>query len=525
MSETRLWTGGRVFTGQRYVESVLVEQGRVIAAGNAAEVRREAPTGIEVVPLGGRLVLPGFIDAHLHVGHLARFRDGLDLSEVQGRDNLVDRLREWAATHPSGAIVGRGLDVERSLDGRWPTSDDLDRVVDGRPVLLYHSSGHAAIVNGFVLTAAGLETHAAEESRGRVGRTPDGRLNGILYEEAVRWVSSFGVRPVEPEEVVHCLRSLASFGLTTVASMDIPPEELATFRTMAAENQLPIRVRAYLRLTRVSDFRASDLAPIGRPGRFATVGTKGFTDGAFGPRTAWLSEPYSDAPDQSGLAVKSDAALAEALQISDQLGLAPALHAIGDRAIVRAAHLLAPYCRREGASARIEHVGLTPPSVLSVLNDVRPALVVQPGFVWSDSWLWQRLGADRVRWAYAFRTLTDLGHRLVGSSDAPYDPPDPWRGLRAATERHDGLGRSANPDPGQALAHEEAARLYGVAAGAVLGDVALGSLEMGSKADLVIVEAKTLGEAIRTGATAVRETWVDGELVYESGVSDPAESR
>jgi predicted amidohydrolase YtcJ len=516
MSEARLWTGGRVFTGRRYAEAVLVDQGTVVAVGTDAAVRRSAPTGTEVVPLRGRLVLPGLIDAHLHIGDLARFREGLDLTEVQGLDDLVRKLREWVAAHPTGPIVGRGLDVDRSLNGHWPLHTDLDRAVDDRPVIVYHTSGHAAVANAFALSAAGVGSRSAADLRGRVGTTADGEANGILYEEALQWVAPLTAVPGDPKGVVRTLGFLASFGLTTVASMNVSPEELTGLRTLAAGDRLPIRVRSYLRLLSIGDFRGPDLAPVGRPGRFAVVGTKGFTDGAFGPRTAWLSEPYTDAPEGCGIAVESDQTLSTALATANDLGLAPALHAIGDRAVVRAAHLLAPYVRRAGASARIEHVGLTPPEVLSLLDTVRPALVVQPGFVWSDSWLPDRLGAKRVRWAYAFRTLTDLGHRLVGSSDAPYDPPDPWRGLRAATERRDELGRSANPAPQEALAYEEATRLYGVNAGMALGEPSLGSLEVGSKADLVVLEATSLGEAVRVGAKAVRETCVEGVCVFRA---------
>src|SRR5208282_2110286 len=426
-----------------------------------------------------------------------------------------------AAARPTGPIVGRGLDVDRSLGGHWPQRIDLDRAVDDRPVVLYHTSGHAAVVNSFVLSALEVGSRNPEELRGRVGRAPDGSPNGILYEEALRWVAPLTSVPTEPGEVVRTLQALAALGLTTVASMNVPPEDLSILRTLATDDRLPIRVRVYVRLLRVSEIRPSELASTGRPGRFAVVGAKGFTDGAFGPRTAWLSQPYSDAPDRSGLAVESEEALSSALATANELGLAPALHAIGDRAVVRAAHLLAPYIRREGAPARIEHVGLTPPPVLSDLAGLRPALVVQPGFVWSDYWLLERLGPERARWAYAFRTLADLGHRLVGSSDAPYDPPDPWRGLRAATERRDELGHSANPDPRQALAFEEAARLYGSNAGAVLGEGSLGSLEVGSAADLVVVDARNLREAVRVGATALRETWVDGVRVFDAQTPDP----
>jgi len=518
MSDARLWTGGRVFTGRRYAEALLVDGGSVVAVGTDAEVRRSAPTGTEVVPLNGRLVLPGLIDAHLHVGELVRLREGLSLATVRDLDDLLAKLRDWSAAHPAGAVVGRGLDVERSLRGRWPLRKDLDRVADDRPVIVYHASGHAAVANGRALAEAGVASKSPPELEGRFGRTADGALNGIVYEEAVRFLAPLIPPPDDPcAALARTLGLLASLGLTTVASMNVGPEELALLRQFAAEDHLPVRVRVYVRLLGVKELRPEELRPAGRPGRYAVIGAKGFTDGAFGPRTAWLSEPYADAPAGSGLAVESDETLAAALEVTHRRGLAPALHAIGDRAVVRAARLLAPYGRREGAPARIEHAGLTPPTALTALETARPALVVQPGFVWSDYWLADRLGPARACWAYAFRTLVDRGHLLAGSSDAPFDPPDPWRGLRAATDRRDELGRSANPDPREALAPEEALRLYTVHGGRVLGESSLGSLEAGARGDLVLLEARSLGEAIRAGTNGVRETWVDGIRVAGAG--------
>ena len=512
-----------MFTGRRYAEALLVDQGTVVAVGREEEVRRSAPTGTEVVPLEGRLAVPGLIDAHLHLGELTRFREGLNLGEVRDLDDLLARLREWAGAHPNGAVVGRGLDVERSLGGRWPHREDLDRAVDDRPAVVYHASGHAAVANSFALAAAGAESRPENEREGRVGRSPDGRMNGVLYEEALRWLAPVASEAGEPEAVRHTLDFLASLGLTTVATMNVAPEELAVTRRMAEGDLLPIRVRAYVRLLRIREFRREDLTPVGRPGRFAVVGAKGFTDGAFGPRTAWLTEPYADGAKGSGIAVESDEALGEALAVASELGLAPALHAIGDRAVVRAARLLAPYLGRNGPPARIEHVGLTPPPVLSVLESLRPALVVQPGFVWSDSWLPSRLGPGRVRWAYAFRTLADRGHLLAGSSDAPYDPPDPFRGLRAATERRDPLGRSANAEPREALGYEEAFGLYTHHGGRALGEPTLGSLEVGASADLVILASRSLVDALRVGAPAVRETWVGGTRVFDASAAAGAQ--
>jgi len=514
MSEAHLFTGGRIYTGRRYAESLLVDAGTVVAVGTEEEVRRSAPTGVERVELGGRLVLPGLIDAHLHLADLTRFREGLDLSNVRGPDELATRLTEWATVHPEGPIVGRGLDVERSLGGRWPVRGDLDRAVGDRPVVIVQASGHAAIANSAALVAAGLESRSPEETRDRVDRDAFGRPTGVVYEEAVRWLGPVTAGPAEADGMLRTLGYLASLGLTTVASMNLPLEELTTLRSLAVGNRLPIRVRGYVRLLKIREFSAADLAPAGPPGSFSVVGTKGFADGAFGPRTAWLSEPYSDRPGGRGIEVESDDELAQALAVADGRGLAPAMHAIGDRAIVRAARLIAPYAGRPGAPARVEHVALTPPEVLAVLDEIRPALVVQPGFVWSDSWLTERLGRERVRWAYAFRTLADRGHLLVGSSDAPYDPADPWRGLVAATVRRDELGRSANPYPGEALAPEEAVALYTRHGGKVLGEPALGSLEAGATADLLLLTVPRLSEALRAGANAVRETWVGGVRVF-----------
>jgi len=508
MSEPELWTGARVFTGRRFAEAILFDEGGVIAVGSESEVRRAAPTGTTTTSRPGQLVLPGLIDAHLHVGELARMREGLDLAHVRDLDDLLGTVRRWGEAHPEGPVVGRGLDVERSLHGRWPHLEDLDRALTDRAVVLMHVSGHAAVANRVALSTMGIESMSAAETQGRVGRTADGRPNGILYEEALRWLPP--PAPGDAAAVVRTLDFLASLGLTTVASMNVGPEELALVRSLATDHRLPIRVRIYVRLLRLDAFSPADLAPVDASGRFSVVGSKGFVDGAFGPRTALLSEPYSDDPDSSGVAVETDASLSEALERSHRWGLAPALHAIGDRGVLRAVSLLTPYVGGSGPPARVEHVGLTPPAVLAALDPAGLALVVQPGFVWSDFWLPRRIGPERARWAYAFRTLLGRGLRLVGSSDAPYDPADPWRGLRAASERRDELGRSANPDPKEALSVEQAIGLYTGNAGAALGEPTLGSLEVGSAADLLVLEAKGLADAVRRGSSALRETWVGG---------------
>lgn len=512
MTEATLFDQGLVFTGLRYAESVLVEDGRVVAVGSSEEVRRRVPTGAERRSLDGHLVLPGLIDAHLHLPDLTYQREGLDLSGVGSVEALVSAVRAWAAAHPAGAIVARGWDAERFPDRRWPDRNDLDRAESVRSVLIVHASGHAGVANTPGLERAGIRRETPDPPGGRLGRGTDGLPDGRVYESAL---GAFFGRPGDRElpdaaALGRTIRGCAALGLTTLGAMSVAPEEAAAYEAMDEAGSLPVRVRGYLH---ARGWRAGFRPPSAgrnRSCRFAVVGVKSFADGAFGTRTAWLSEPYADDPGNSGMPVVGEEELAALAREVAAQGLAPAIHAIGDRAVVAALDALTRPRPDTPAPARVEHASLTPPATWSALERVRPALVVQPGFLWSDHWLRARLGPERVRWAYAFRTLIGRGLLVAGSSDAPYDPVDPWRGIRAAIERADSEGRSANPTFEEALTPERAVQLYTANGGVALGEPGLGTLEEGAPADLLVTGARSLEAAVRDGATTVRETWVGG---------------
>jgi len=515
MSGARLWHNGRVFTGRRFAEAILIDDGRVVSVGTTAQVRRSAPTGTESEDLGGHLIIPGLIDAHLHLARVTLTRESLDIGPARSLGELIARSRDWAVRHPVGTVVGHGWRADQFDHDAVPSRTELDEAVPDRPFVIYHSSGHAVVVNSPALARIGIDRATPDPRGGRIGRDPEGQPSGVLYESAIRSVEPVvsEVSQVDPEALLRTLESLAAFGLTTVASMNVGAGEAGALRRLRDDQRLPIRVRLYTHLEAIRDHTRADFDAYSDPEYLAVTGIKGFTDGAFGPRTAWLSAPYADAPDQVGLPAENDAELADALQSAAALGLAPALHAIGDRAVQRALKLLRTSVGATAAPPRIEHAALTPPELFPHLEDVGPALVVQPGFVWSDHWLAERLGRERARWAYAFRSLTDRGLLLAGSSDAPYDPVDPWRGLQACVARRDPEGRSANPETAEAVPVEEALQMYTVNGGRVLGEPELGLLEAGGRADLSILDTADLGEAFRRGAAGIRETRVGGEVV------------
>ena len=524
MTEAHLWKNGRVFTGLHYGEALLIEGDRVVAVGTERALGPQVPAGAEVHDLGGRLLLPGLIDAHLHLAALARDRTAFDARGISSFELLIQQLREWVPAHGTGVIVGGGWEAEQFREGRAPDRRVLDRAVDDRPVVLYHTSLHMAAANSSALAAADVGPSTPDPLHGTIGRDPDGAPNGLLYEEAARSVDAIvrAAFPPDPAALVRTLEELAAVGLTTVVSVSVGRPENMALRELSAGNRSPVRIRTYLDPSDLDAETATGRPAEDRTDRFATLGVKTFMDGAFGPRTARLSEPYSDAPTESGVPLATEEELSNLLERAARSGLGPAVHAIGDRAIEGALRVLAPLVGRTRAPVRIEHAALTPPSLLSSLDRVRPALVVQPGFLWSDHWLRSRLGSARARWAYAFRTLRDRGHLVAGSSDAPVDPVDPWRGLAACGHRRDPLGRSANPETEEALPAEEALVLYTRNGGRVLGEPDLGTLEAGARADLLVVDSVDLSHAISRGAAGVVETWCGGRRVYARAAPAPS---
>jgi predicted amidohydrolase YtcJ len=513
----RAWVNGRVFTGSGFAEGFLVEGGEIRAVGPDDTVRRAKSRGADVVDLRGRLVVPGLIDLHMHLTDTLLEREGVDLRGARSREEMADRVQHRLTPGSSAPLVGVGWDSTVWPDSRDPTRDDLDRVSTEQPLILLHISMHAAVLNSRALAESGVEETVSDPPGGRYGRDAGGRLNGLLYDSALARLSASSsnqewVRANGPA-YRRLLAEAASLGLTTLCPVLASPEEIGVVHALSTGG-LPVRVRFYLDLRNLDRFRS--LPTPGPRSDWRLTGVKAITDGAFGTRTAWLSAPYTDRPDTSGFPIWEDTALREALQVAKKLGLPPALHAIGDRALQRVLALL-----EEVPSAgppRIEHASLTPPALWPALEKSRPHLVVEPHFVETDRWAIERLGPERARWTYAFRTLTDQGFPLGGASDSPVEPLDPWTGLRAATFRapRSEFGRFT---ASERLAPIEAFQLYTCHAGPILGEAGLGRLAVGSPADFVVTSAPSLDAALATERPPVVETWVGGRRSFPASAA------
>lgn len=506
------FVGGRVFTGARYVEALLVEDGRVLAAGSRREVLHQRPTGVRTVDLAGRLAVPGLIDAHYHLTDSALKDRSVDLRGTRDLADLLGRV-EGAARGGRGTLFGFGWDVARWPTPVYPTRRDLDRVLADRPAVLYRVCGHVAVVNSAALEHLdpGRPDGRADE---RWGRDANGDLNGILEENALRELRPLHTAAVRerPESLREDLARMARFGVTTVGAVSASPAEVEAVAELESTHPIASRLRFYVTPAALGRVAALRSALSATP--HEVIGLKLVTDGSLGARTAWLSEPYADAPEGSGVPLGRAEEIAEALVEAGRLGLQPALHAIGDRAVHRVLRLLLAHAALARAP-RVEHASVLPPTLFPLLDRVRPVLVVQPAFIRSDSWLNERLGPSRARWTYPWRTVLERGHALAGSSDSPYDSPDPWYGMAAAAAPRDATAPSPGGDV-ETIDLAQAFALYTSGGALALDERSLGSLEPGAHADLAVLDSPDLEGAVRSVGSPVRSTWLGGEVVHET---------
>jgi predicted amidohydrolase YtcJ len=512
-SETTAWVDGRVYTGRRKVEAVLVEDGRVLVAGSSEEVRRDRATGTETRPLAQQVLIPGLVDSHCHVRSSILVQNGVDLRPSRSVNDIVDRLREAASLRPSGPILGWGWDETEFPIARYPMRDDLDQVSVHRPVVAYRRCLHVAAGNSEALRSMDLDQAVPDPPGGHLGRV-GAALDGLLYDEALSHLRPLESRCFSGLEgpLQSWLNSAAARGLTTLVAMSADLDELRAIQNLYRSSPCPVRIRAYVR---ADQLRLLASEPAMRTSEELRVtGVKVFADGALGARTAWLSEPYADAPELRGESLIEPARLGEIARDAADRQLAIAVHAIGDRAVrqtLRVFRSEPPF-----GTPRIEHASVTPPELLPEFAAVRPALVVQPSFLVSDTWLPQRLGPERARWAYAFRFLIGLGLHVAGSSDSPVEVFDPWAGMAAAT--------APRPVPSEAerLTAAEALAMYTTEAGAALREPEIGSLEPGAFADMVLVEARDWSAALRRGSEGIVATYRSGRPVYQRGPAPPS---
>ena len=520
--DARVWTGDDAMP---WAEAVASRGERIIAVGSNADIESLIGDATEVVSIPGSMLVPGFIDTHVHF-----ISGGAGLASVQLRDaatpeEFAARIDAFAETVAPGDWIMYGDWDHEMWGGELPRRDWIDAVTPDNPVWVSRLDGHMALANSLALELAGVDADTPDVDGGEIVRYDDGRPTGILKDNAMALVGTAipaaSMRQLD-REASAAMRHVAGNGVTTVHDM-AGWQSLATYRRAHGRGDMITRIYSVVPLRDWERLR-DEVAARGTGDEWLRIGgLKGFMDGSLGSHTAAMLTPFTDEPDDSGFLINELDDLREWITGADAAGLQVMVHAIGDRAI---RDLLDLYLDAREANGerdrrfRMEHAQHIHPvdierfAIQDVIASMQPYHAIDDG-----RWAEKIIGPARAQTTYAFRSLIDAGAKVAFGSDWSVAPATPLEGIYAAVTRRTLDG--ANPEgwvPTQKVTVEQALHAYTtVAAYASFDEDLKGALKPGLLADFVMLDrdiTRIAPESIRDAK--VLRTVVGGRVVYTS---------
>lgn len=501
------------------VEAIAVKDGKIIATGKSSDLLN-AYEAKEKIDAQGKFIYPGFIDAHSHFFRYGIALQTADLVGTESWDAIVEKLKKFAADHNSGWLLGRGWDQNDWPVKEFPDNTRLNELFPDRPVLLTRIDGHAAIANQKALEMAGVK--AGDKLTGGEVEVKNGKLTGILVDNAVDLVGA-KIPAATPEQLKAGLLTAQAncfaVGLTTVDDCGLDAADIQLIDSSQQKGNLKMRVYAML----------SDAKPnydfIFARGKIKTDrlnvrSFKVYADGALGSRGACLLQPYSDKPGWEGFLLSAPTHFDSVAKLIYDKGFQMCTHAIGDSGNRIILNTYGKYLKEKNDLRwRIEHAQVVNANDFNLFGQYSVIPSVQPTHATSDMyWAGNRLGAERVKGAYAFKQLMEQNGWIPLGTDFPVEDISPFKTFYAAVIRKDAKGW---PDGGyqmeNALSREAALKGMTIwAAKSNFEEQEKGSLEKGKFADFVILDKDLLkapdGELLNI---SVLHTFVNGEKVYE----------
>ncbi|MFA7321072.1 MAG: amidohydrolase [Dokdonella sp.] len=512
---------------QRF-EALLIDAGKVVATGKPAEMAKRAGDA-RVVDGKGRTALPGLIDAHGHVMGLGIMSLQADLTATTSLDAALARIRSFADSHKEDRwIIGRGWNQVVWKLGRFPTAQELDAVVADRPVWMERIDGHAAWANSAALKLAGIDRNTNDPVGGRIERDAEGNPTGVLVDAAMDLVGS-KIPPASDAQLDKALASalqiMAGVGMTGVSDAGIDVATFNRYKRFAEAGKLTTRINVMIGGT------GKDFDAIGKDGPLLGYGhdflsvrsVKLYADGALGSRGAAMLMPYSDDAKNSGLLFSKPDEMTAMISKAFAHGYQVCVHAIGDKGNREVLDsFAAAYTKYPAAKAlrnRIEHAQVVSLDDIPRFVDLDLIASMQPTHATSDMNMAEdRVGHERIKGAYAWRSFLKQGTRIAGGSDFPVESPNPFFGLHAAVTRQDHDGHPPGGwYPKQAMTVTEALRAFTLdAAYAAHQEDSQGTLEPGKWADFILIDQDIFKiDPARIWKTRVLQTWVAGKSVYQ----------
>ena len=523
---------GKVWTGnqrQPEAEALAVIGNRIVAVGSTQEIRRWIGTGTRSIELHGKRVVPGFNDAHVHM-----LDGGMGLASVQLRDAPTpavfgERIGAFAASLPKGRWVLNGnWDHENWTPANLPTRQLIDAVTPDNPVFVNRLDGHMVLVNSLALKLAGITRDTPDPPGGTIVRDADGEPTGMLKDAAMNAVSAVIPAP-DADAIAAALRAAMEYaaanGVTSVQDMSASPDVLRVYQQLLDDDALTVRVYGLQSLTQWQRLANAGIRAGFGNERLRIGGLKGFADGSLGSTTALFFDPYLDAPQTSGLPSDEmfpDGAMRERILGADQASLQVAVHAIGDKANATMLDLYADVALSNGARDRrfrIEHAQHLREQEIPRFAQLHVIASMQPYHAIDDGrWAENRIGPERAKGTYAFRSLLDAGVTLAFGSDWFVAPMEPLLGIYAAVTRRTLDGK--HPQgwvPEQKISVAEAVHAFTLGSAYASGEEHdKGSLEPGKLADMAVLSADIFAiDPVQIEQAKVDMTIFDGRIVHE----------
>lgn len=526
-----LWYGGTFYTMIKendQIEAVYTEKGKIIATGSLEQLSETYNDTInERCDLAGKTIFPGFVDSHLHiVGHGEKI-EHLDLSQFNSAEDVLLAINERLQSMPDEQwLVGEGWNENQWDSPRVISCHELDQITRNNPIVLTRICRHAVIANTNAMEQAGITAKMTDPRGGRIDRDDQGNLTGYFLDTAQELVKQAIPEP-SLNDLKHLIRTsvddLLRLGLVGGHTEDLAYYGENSFdKTWQAYKEsidgVNRKFRAHLLVHHevIDDFERHQLSYDDGNGFVNFGAMKIFADGALGGRTAWLTDPYDDDPSNKGIPIHTEAGLRSLIKRARELDLPVAIHAIGDEAIFQVATMLQEFPLHNGHRDRIIHAMIVNPRVIDALKKTNAVLDIQPTFVSSDfPWVIDRLGEDRIKTAYPWKTFLDEGIRCAGGSDAPIEEVNPLLGIQAFVQRESRLDGKIYTEE-QQLSIYQAISLYTKGSAYIIGkENHRGEIKPGYLADFTVLNQDPFKVNVDHIANieAVM-TVVDGTIMY-----------
>jgi predicted amidohydrolase YtcJ len=525
LTNARIWTGN---LQQPAAAALAVIGERIVDIGTADDIDRWRGSSTQIVDAGGRRVLPGFNDAHVHFVDGGAQLENVDLKDAGSQSEFARRIAERARARPGEWILGGDWDDQRWTPAALPTRALIDDVTNGTPVFVVRYDGHMGLANSAALGRAGVTETTPDPPGGEIVRDAAGMPTGVLKDAAMNFVQAVVPKmtaAARTRAIKNALTHAASLGVTSVQDMNPSYDDVAAYADLASRGELTTRIYAAPMET-----GWYDQAKIGINRAFGSAwlrigAVKGYADGSLGSTTAYFFQPYTDAPNTRGLLADEMQPIADMrtrLMAADHAGLQLCIHAIGDAGISTVLDIFSDIFAANGdrdRRFRIEHAQHIAPKDFDRFASLKVIASVQPYHAIDDGrFAEKRIGSERIKTTYAFKSLLDKGVRLAFGTDWYVAPLNPMLGIYAATTRATLDGR--NPGgwvPEQKITVEQAVAAYTAgSAFAEFQEREKGTLVRGRLADFIVVSDDLFAiPAERIKDVRVLTTVVGGRIVHQ----------